>query len=209
VRKKLSSRRAAKILAATYGLFGMLGLFECEGGVQMRKLANAVFLIALLSSAVYAQTNAGEQKPDPGLPFTMTQVASFDLPWRIAFLSDAACGDRKGWSRRSGHPAKRQDRSWGRPARYYQGQNGMLGIFLSPHYATDHDVYLTYVEPGDYRRGGPGARPGPACAERRPGHARRVHVLWRQLSRQSFSRLSSSRASKPSQGIPFGLEKRA
>ncbi len=54
----------------------------------MVKLASAVLLTALLSSAVYAQTNAGEQKPDPDLPFTMTQVASFDLPWRIAFLPD-------------------------------------------------------------------------------------------------------------------------
>ena len=25
----------------------------------------------------------------------------------------------------------------------------MLGVFLSPHYATDHNVYLTYAEPGD------------------------------------------------------------
>ena len=25
----------------------------------------------------------------------------------------------------------------------------MLGVYLSPHYAEDHDVYLTYSEPGD------------------------------------------------------------
>jgi glucose/arabinose dehydrogenase len=31
----------------------------------------------------------------------------------------------------------------------YQGQGGMLGVFLSPHYATDHNVYLTYSEPDD------------------------------------------------------------
>ena len=35
------------------------------------------------------------------------------------------------------------------PAVLYQGQGGMLGVFLSPHYATDHNVYLTYSEPGD------------------------------------------------------------
>ena len=28
----------------------------------------------------------------------------------------------------------------------------MLGVFLSPHYATDHNVYLTYAEPGRRRR---------------------------------------------------------
>src|ERR1051326_6838245 len=25
----------------------------------------------------------------------------------------------------------------------------MLGVFLSPHYSDDHNVYLTYAEPGD------------------------------------------------------------
>src|SRR5471030_438832 len=35
------------------------------------------------------------------------------------------------------------------PAVLYQGQGGMLGVFLSPKYATDHSVYLTYAEPGD------------------------------------------------------------
>jgi len=62
--------------------------FGREGSIQMTKLAIAVLLMALLSNAAYAQTNAGEQKSDPVLPFTSTQVASFDLPWRIAFLPD-------------------------------------------------------------------------------------------------------------------------
>ena len=39
------------------------------------------------------------------------------------------------------------------PAVAYGGQGGMLGIFLSPHYATDHNVYLTYSEPGAYGSG--------------------------------------------------------
>ncbi len=34
------------------------------------------------------------------------------------------------------------------PAVLAKGQGGMLGIFLSPHYAKDHSVYLTYSEPG-------------------------------------------------------------
>jgi hypothetical protein len=35
------------------------------------------------------------------------------------------------------------------PPVYWQGRNGMLGVFVSPNYATDHSIYLTYVEPGD------------------------------------------------------------
>jgi glucose/arabinose dehydrogenase len=35
------------------------------------------------------------------------------------------------------------------PAVLSQGQGGMLGIYTSPNYASDHNVYLTYSEPGD------------------------------------------------------------
>jgi glucose/arabinose dehydrogenase len=31
----------------------------------------------------------------------------------------------------------------------YGGQLGMQGVFLSPHYAKDQNVYLTYAEPGE------------------------------------------------------------
>jgi glucose/arabinose dehydrogenase/cytochrome c551/c552 len=35
------------------------------------------------------------------------------------------------------------------PAVLWQGQGGMLGVFLSPHYTKDHNIYLTYSEPGE------------------------------------------------------------
>ena len=54
----------------------------------MQPFVNAVLLLTLVASAARAQVNAGEQKPEPNLPFTMTQVATFNLPWRIAFLPD-------------------------------------------------------------------------------------------------------------------------
>ena len=54
----------------------------------MRKLPAAALILALAATGAAAQINAGEQKPEPGLPFTMTRVATFNLPWRIAFLPD-------------------------------------------------------------------------------------------------------------------------
>src|SRR5215510_10668916 len=48
----------------------------------------AALLLTLVSSAAQAQINAGELKQQPDLPFTMTQVATFKLPWRVAFLPD-------------------------------------------------------------------------------------------------------------------------
>ena len=52
------------------------------------KLAEAALLIFLASAAARAQVNVGEQKPEASLPFNMTTVNTFELPWRIAFLPD-------------------------------------------------------------------------------------------------------------------------
>src|SRR5437773_10509152 len=54
----------------------------------MKRFLNAALLLTLVSATAQAQINAGELKPEASLPFTMTQVATFKLPWRIAFLPD-------------------------------------------------------------------------------------------------------------------------
>jgi glucose/arabinose dehydrogenase len=51
-------------------------------------LVKAALLLTLVSVTAWAQVNAGEQKPEASVPFTMTTVASFELPWRLAFLPD-------------------------------------------------------------------------------------------------------------------------
>ncbi len=149
----------------------------------MRKLANAVFLTVLLSSAAFAQTNAGDQKPDADLPFKMTQVASFDLPWRIAFLPDGhmLVTEKVGRVELVTPQGASTDVA-GVPVVYYQGQNGMLGVFLSPHYATDNNVYLTYVEPGDYG-GGLALGRGKLVVTGDRGRLDGFQVLWRQMPR--------------------------
>src|SRR5262249_9729105 len=52
----------------------------------MNVLKRPALLLALVSTVAQAQVNAGTQAPEASLPFTMTQVATFNLPWRIAFL---------------------------------------------------------------------------------------------------------------------------
>ena len=54
----------------------------------MRTLLKAGLLLTVVSTPARAQINAGELKPEASLPFTMTQVATFNLPWRMAFLPD-------------------------------------------------------------------------------------------------------------------------
>jgi len=117
----------------------------------MRKVMLAALLAAMASPQAYAQVNAGAQKPEASLPFTMTKVATLDLPWRLAFLPDGRMliTEKVGplWLVTQ-QGAKVQVAN--APAVAYGGQGGMLGVFLSPHYATDHNVYLTYSEPGAY-----------------------------------------------------------
>ena len=105
---------------------------------------------ALAAGAAEAQTNIGTQAPDRNLPFVMTTVATFDKPWRIAFLPDGRMlvTEKVGpiWLVTQGGAKTKLS---GVPAVLAQGQGGMFGIYLSPHYAADHLVYLTYAEPGD------------------------------------------------------------
>src|SRR5665213_2689619 len=70
----------------------------------------------------------------------------------------------------------------GTPPVYWQGQNGMLGVFLSPHYATDQNIYLTYVEPGDYGGGLALAR-AKLTATATSGRLQNLAVIWRQMPR--------------------------
>ncbi len=104
--------------------------------------------ITAIATTALAQTNIGLQAPEATLPFNMTTVATFALPWRIAFLPDGRmlvtektgpiwvvtqAGDKK--------PVT------GVPAVLSKGQGGMFGAYLSPHYAADHLVYITYAWP--------------------------------------------------------------
>src|ERR1700756_4194140 len=118
------------------------------------KVAKAPLLFMLVSVAAWSQVNVGEQKPEASLPFTMTSVATFKLPWRLAFLPDGRLlvTEKVGpiWLvTQKGEKVQVENT----PAVYYAGQSGMHGIFLSPHYATDGNVYITYSEPGDYGGG--------------------------------------------------------
>lgn len=116
----------------------------------MKQLAIAGLFVALAATQANAQINAGEQTPEPTLPFNMVKVATLDLPWRIAFLPDS----RMLITEKVGGmvlvtPQGEKTPVANVPASLYHGQGGMLGVFLSPHYAKDHSVYLTYSEPGE------------------------------------------------------------
>ena len=147
------------------------------------KLAKAVFSLSLTLAAASAQVNVGEQKPEPTLPFKMTTTATFGLPWRIAFLPDGKMlvTEKIGPIWLVSPQGEKIAPLSGTPPVYWQGQNGMLGVFVSPRYATDQSIYITYIEPGDYGGGQALAR-----AKLVTGRVNRLEdftVLWRQMPR--------------------------
>ena len=113
----------------------------------------------------------------------MTTVANFELPWRIAFLPDGRMliTEKVGpvWLvTQQGEKIPVGNT----PPVYWQGQDGMLGVFLSPHYATDQSIYLTYVEPGDYGGGLAMAR-AKLTVSATSARLGNFEVLWRQMPR--------------------------
>src|SRR5688572_4334522 len=147
------------------------------------RLANVVLLLTLTSPAAWAQVNVGEQKPETSRPFDMTAVSTFGLPWRIAFLPDGRMlvTEKIGPIWLVAADGQKVAPLGGTPAVFWQGQNGMLGVFLSPQYATDQTVYISYIEPGDYGGGQALAR-----AKLNLGRQPRLEnfeVIWRQMPR--------------------------
>jgi glucose/arabinose dehydrogenase len=144
-------------------------------------LSRAALLFIMTPAVLGAQVNAGEKAPEDSLPFTMTTVTTFKLPWRLAFLPDGRMliTEKPGpvWVvSQTGEKIQVENT----PKVYWQGQNGMMGVFLSPHYATDHSIYLTYVEPGDYGGGYAMARARLKLTDT-SASLEKFEVLWRQV----------------------------
>jgi hypothetical protein len=108
-------------------------------------------------------------------------VATFKLPWRLAFLPDGRMlvTEKVGpvWLvTQQGEKIQVENT----PAVYFSGQSGMHGVFLSPHYATDHSIYLTYAAPGEYGGGLAMAR-AKLNVTATSAKLENFEVLWRQM----------------------------
>ncbi|MBN8829232.1 MAG: PQQ-dependent sugar dehydrogenase [Sphingomonadales bacterium] len=116
----------------------------------MMRLLRFTPLLLLAAAPAAAQINAGDLAPTPDQPFTVTKVAEFSLPWRMAFLPDG----RMLITEKAGKlflatPKGEKTEVTGVPPVQFGGQNGLLGVYLTPGYARDRGVYLTYSEPGE------------------------------------------------------------
>ena len=147
------------------------------------RLASLLLAASLLSAPALAQQNYGSAPSSPSKPFNQTAVTSFDEPWALAFLPDT----RMLVTEKAGKlwlvgPGATKVRVTGVPTVHHDGQGGLLFVALSPTFARDHGVYLTYAEPG---AGGDSLALARGSLSIGTGVAslKDVHVLWRELPR--------------------------
>jgi len=145
------------------------------------RLVAVAGLLGLLAAAGPATTQEAPRSPTPApmkLSVRVTDVArGLEHPWGLAFLPDGRMlvTERPGRLRIVATDGALSEPLSGVPAVYARGQGGLLGLALSPGFAQDHLVYLSFSEPG------PGGA-GTAVARGRLG-ARGLEdtqVIWRQ-----------------------------
>lgn len=122
---------------------------------RVRKLAMVLSTALGCTATLGAQAVVDFTVRPPAL-FTMTPVASFKLPWRIAFLPDGRMlvTEKVGavWvvsSDGTRIPVANIPQSvFGGWVGGYYDNGGMLGVYVSPTYASDQNIFLTYSENG-------------------------------------------------------------
>src|SRR5262245_10303679 len=108
------------------------------------RLGTIALLCTLAPVTAWAQVNVGEQKPEASVPFSMTTTSTFELPWRRACLPDGRMlvSEKVGPVWLVSPQGQKISPLGGTPPVYWQSQNGMLGVYVSPHYDTDQSIYL-------------------------------------------------------------------
>lgn len=125
----------------------------------------------LPTSAVFAQN----------LPFTVTELANFDVPWAMAFLPDGRLlvteqrGALKLYTPGGSSVAIR-----GVPEVSYGGQGGFSDVVLHPDFARNGLVYLSYAEAGDGDTRGAAVARAKLALGGDGGQLENLQVIWRQ-----------------------------
>jgi aldose sugar dehydrogenase len=137
--------------------------------------------IAALAGATLAVAQEAPRSPTPKalkLNARVTDVArGLEHPWGLEFLPDGRMlvTERPGRLRLIGRDGKISEPLSGVPEVYARGQGGLLDVALSPGFAQDRLVYVSFAEPGE---GGAGT----AVARGRLGEhgLEGTQVIWRQ-----------------------------
>jgi glucose/arabinose dehydrogenase len=115
------------------------------------------------------------------LPFTVTEIADFDIPWAMAFLPDGRMlvteqrGTLKLYTPGGSSVAIR-----GVPQVSYGGQGGLSDVVLHPDYANNGLVYLSYAEAGEGELRGAAVARAKLALNGNGGELQNLQVVWRQ-----------------------------
>ena len=154
-------------------------------------MTRTLALSIALALSPLAALSACAQAPDPAAeaavqqenwPFTATEVARFDEPWAMAFISDthALVTEKAGVLKLVDVASGKAVDVAGVPAVSYGGQGGLCDVIAHPHFTHNRTVYLSYAEEGqDDTRGAVVARArlGQGDSPALEG----LEVIWRQV----------------------------
>lgn len=140
--------------------------------------------LSLVFMPAFAQDAPRSPTPAPkAAPLRVTPVAQgLERPWGLAFLPDGRLlvTERPGRLRLVARDGQLSEPLAGVPEVLARGQGGLLDVVLSPNFAQDQLVYLSYSEPS-------GDKAGTAVARGRLGEGKldNVRVIWRQTPKVS------------------------
>jgi aldose sugar dehydrogenase len=104
--------------------------------------------LMFLAAACQAQpANTGRDAP-----FKTEVIADYDEPWAMAFLPDGKSylvTDKRGKLLLTSPSAGKSIEVRGVPKVDYGGQGGMGDVVLSPHFAKNKEIYLSWIEAGE------------------------------------------------------------
>lgn len=120
-------------------------------------------------------------------------VTGLEHPWSLVFLpgGDMLVTERPGRLRLVAGDGALSAPLQGVPSVYHQGQGGLLDVALSPTFAQDRLVYLSYAEAGDGGRAGTAVGRGRLSVDRRGLEG--FEVIFRQLPKLSVGAHFGSR----------------
>jgi glucose/arabinose dehydrogenase len=136
-------------------------------------------LSMLAAAAVCAAPTAAVVAQD--LPFTVTQVADFDIPWAMAFLPDGRMlvTEQKG-ALKLYTPGGSSVAIRGVPRVSWFGQGGLGDVVLHPSYPSNGLVYLSYAEAGEGETRGAVVARAKLALSGTGGELQNLEVIWRQ-----------------------------
>jgi aldose sugar dehydrogenase len=115
------------------------------------------------------------------LPFTVTQVADFDIPWAMAFLPDGRMlvTEQRGMLKLY-TPGGASVDVRGVPEVSWFGQGGLGDVMLHPDFARNGLVYLSYAEAGEAETRGAAVARAKLMLGADGGELQTLQVIWRQ-----------------------------